>query len=134
MARRITLAAFAATLLCALGTSAAPAETFKEVDSFVEFNDCNGDVISLDVTTHALIKPQNDGTIIIKVTLVGAGVATSGNEYIFHQQNSLVIFGTDPKFEIDVLLVSKGAEPNQSVTYRFNFDTNMLEVESQCKG
>lgn len=132
--RVVTLVAFLLTFVPTLGAHAEPAITTKDFEDLVVVNSCNGDIIPVHLTTHAIFHPKSDGSVDIQVILEGSGTSLSGTDYVVHQHNKLEVGGTDPEFEIDALLVSKGDEPNEHVTVRFNFDTMMLEVETRCIG
>ncbi|WP_434419270.1 hypothetical protein [Nannocystis pusilla] len=132
--RVIALVTFLLTFAPALRSRAEPAITTKDFEDIVVVNSCNGDIVPVHLTTHAIFHPKSDGSVDIQVIIEGAGTSLSGTDYVVHQHNKLEIGGDDPQFEIDALLVSKGDEPDEHVTIRFNFETMMQEVETRCLG
>jgi hypothetical protein len=116
-------------------------------------NSCNGETVTVDGTTHALITTTSDnsGGLQVKVSTIdkGTGVASpSGTQYTFSGENTFQLSSSGKTDRLTAtslmthVLVSQGGEENLIVRTRFhvavtpsgNVTASVDSVQTVCVG
>ncbi|OUM43816.1 hypothetical protein B8W73_03810 [Arthrobacter agilis] len=125
-----------AMLLPSSAAVAAPAEIVHGQEFFVEMNDCNGDLVTLEGTFQVTFKPQRDGSFLILFSLHGQGVGAQGNRYVMSHTNR--VHGGDMSLiqKATTLLVSTGTAPNELVKFHYSLtpEGELSDFAVICRG
>lgn len=123
-----------ALLLPAGGAAAAPAESTRTEQVNAVINNCNGELVRLEVTVHVVSKEQRDGSFIQRANIHGQGTGDQGNEYVFSATNaSRWTSGGFYSFDERSRLISKGPQPNLVLLIHFDPATG-LTIKADCRG
>jgi hypothetical protein len=114
--------------------AAEPAEVERVFNVNIFVNACNGERVLYQGTAVLLTKELPDGRFLQKYLFHGTGIGSQGNEYEVNARQHNITDEFDEEYRTNLFMVSKGAAPNQEVSYYFNSATGETELESVCKG
>lgn len=130
------LVLFSAILLPAGGATAAPAQSTRTDVVTYQLNDCNGDFILAEGTSHSLTKFQEDGTIFVHSQMHVKGVGPTGIKYVLNYNDTYTATPDPENYQTITArarLISNGSAPNQVVILTYN-SVSGPTAETDCRG
>jgi hypothetical protein len=126
-----------ALLLAPLAGPASAAVVFNErfdLQEFVDFNTCDGELVFLTGFVHIVIKEEADGTLTFHGNGHGQGVGDQGNEYVLNFQDRATSSTDELHIKFRAVLISKGGAPNEQSQFTFDFPPGELNFAENCRG